>query len=97
MDVIDLFFNENYKILSIIHDEKSVVKGNHKFAALTQKEISQKSNISILVVNRQIQELLSEGYLATCSGKRGLYRTTQKGEMLISGANKIKNKIEKIH
>lgn len=86
---IDIFLNDNYLVLIVLYDNQQEIN-NHIFAAITQEEIGENLDFSIMKANGIIKKLKEYGYINAYKNSRGRYQLTDKANMLINGIKKLK-------
>lgn len=74
----EFFVNDRYHILKILY-ENQVTIGNNVFTPITQEELATMMKWSKAKVNKVLNELIDNGYVAVFSGSKGRYQITDNG------------------
>lgn len=88
---MDLFLNDNYKLLKLLYDNQSVVL-DKRVIPLTQAEICAALGMSKVKVNSMFVEFQKEGLLIQES--RGKYSLTDIAETIVNSIVHIDRKIQ---
>ena len=83
---MDIFFNDNYKVLSFLYDNKDE-KNNVK---ITHKEISKVLNLSRNTIVKILKILKDSGYVIQPPNKYGSYQLSDKAVILVKTINMLK-------
>ncbi len=86
-DNIDIFFNNNFRILKIVAENQGVFK-NDSFCPLSQEEISALSGVNRVTVNASINLMKKEGFIQNVSKSRH-YKLTDEGIRLYKAISKL--------
>ncbi len=87
---IDLFTNDNYRLLKLLYDNQTTVL-EKRVVPLTQGEISEALGMSKAKVNIMFGYLQERGFVALES--RGKYVVLEKGAVVIEDINELEIKI----
>ena len=74
----EFFVNDRYHVLKILY-ENQVTIGNNVFTPITQEELAMMMKWSKAKVNKVLNELIDNGYVAIFSGSKGRYQITDNG------------------
>ena len=74
----EFFVNDRYHILKILY-ENQVTIGDNVFTPITQEELATMTKWSKAKVNKVLNELIDNGYVAVFSGSKGRYQITDSG------------------
>lgn len=85
----DIFLNDNYLVLMVLYDNQQEIN-NHIFTAITQQEIGESLDFSLMKVNAIMKKLKQTGYIKTYKNSRGRYQLTDKADTLITGIKTLK-------
>lgn len=88
---VEMFLNDHYKLLKLLHDNQSVVL-DKKVIPLTQSEICAELGMSKVKVNSMFVEFQKEGLLIQES--RGKYSLTDSAETIVNSIMQIDKKIQ---
>ena len=88
---VDLFLNDNYQVLMVLYSHQQKVNGN-VFTAITQQEIADNIDFSLMKINGIISKLKKAGYVNSYKNSRGRYQLTDKAYSLIDNVNNIRGK-----
>ncbi len=89
--MMDLFINDNYKLLKLMYDNQTVIL-NKRVVPLTQIEISSALNFSKMKTNAIFVELQNAGLII--QEARGKYSLTDMSNEIIEGICKLDKRIE---
>lgn len=89
--MIELFTNDNYKLLKLMHDNQTVVLGK-RVVPLTQMEIAQTLNFSKMKTNAIFVELQKAGLIT--QETRGKYSLTDISNEIIDGICKLDKRVK---
>ena len=89
--MIELFTNDNYKLLKFMYDNQTIVL-NKKVVPLTQLELSSELNFSKMKTNAIFVELQKEGFIV--QETRGKYSLSDKAETIIKSIEETNTKLE---
>lgn len=84
-----MFLNDNYLVLMVLYDNQQEIN-NHIFTAITQQEIGEILDFSLMKVNAIMKKLKEAGYLKAYKNSRGRYQLTDKADTLIKEIKKLK-------
>ncbi len=87
-DSVDIFLNENYKVLNLLYGHECDINGN-RICPLTQKEIAEMMDLNIMTVNKIMKKLKSSGYIEPYNNSKGRYVLNDKAYRLIKKINNI--------
>lgn len=85
----DMFLNDNYLVLMVLYNNQQKIN-NHIFTAITQQEIGESLDFSLMKVNAIMKKLKESGYITAYRNARGRYQLTDKADTLIKGIKKLK-------
>lgn len=85
----DMFLNDNYLVLMVLYDNQQNIN-NHIFTAITQQEIGESLDFSLMKVNSIIKKLKGAGYITAYRNSRGRYQLTDKAYILVNGIKTLK-------
>lgn len=85
----DMFLNDNYLVLMVLYNNQQKIN-NHFFTAITQQEIGESLDFSLMKVNTIMKKLKESGYITVYKNSRGRYQLTDKADTLIKGIKKLK-------
>lgn len=85
----DMFLNDNYLVLIFLYNNQQKIN-NHIFTAITQQEIGESLDFSLMKVNAIMKKLKANGYITAYRNSRGRYQLTDKANTLINGIKKLK-------
>lgn len=85
----EMFLNDNYQVLMVLHNNQQEIN-SHIFTAITQQEIAENLDFSLMKVNAIMKKLKESGYITAYRNSRGRYQLTDKADTLIKGIKKIK-------
>ena len=85
----DMFLNDNYLVLLVLYNNQQTIN-NHIFTAITQQEIGECLDFSLMKVNAIMKKLKASGYITSYKNSRGRYQLTDKADTLIKGIKKLK-------
>ena len=88
---VEMFLNDHYKLLKLLHDNQSVVL-DKKVIPLTQSEICAELGMSKVKINSMFVEFQKEGLLIQES--RGKYSLTDSAETIVNSIMQIDKKIQ---
>lgn len=86
---VDLFLNDNYQVLMVLYSHQQEVNGN-VFTAITQQEIADNMDFSLMKINAIINKLKKAGYVNSYKNSRGRYKLTDKAYCLINTITMVK-------
>lgn len=86
-----MFLNDNYLVLMVLYNHKQEIN-NHVFTAITQAEIAEELDYSLMKINGIISKLKKAGYVNSYKNSRGRYQLTDKAYSLIDNVNNIRGK-----
>ena len=86
---VGMFLNDNYLVLMVLYDNQQNIN-NHIFTAITQQEIGESLDFSLMKVNAIIKSLKSAGYITAYRNARGRYQLTDKAYILVNGIKILK-------
>lgn len=86
---VDLFLNDNYQVLMVLYSHQQKVNGN-VFTAITQQEIADNIDFSLMKINGIISKLKKAGYVNSYKNSRGRYQLTKKAYLLIENIEIMK-------
>ena len=89
--MMELFMNDNYKLLKLMYDNQTTVL-NKKVVPLTQMELSSELKFSKMKTNALFVELQKEGYIV--QETRGKYSLSDKAELIIKGIEQLEKKLD---
>ena len=90
---IDLFVNDNFRLLKLLYDNQTIVL-DKKVIPLTQSEISNELGMSKAKINVMIGELQKKGYVAIQT--RGKYVLLDRANCIMKDIDSIEAKLEKM-
>ena len=89
LNEVDLFLTDNYQVLMVLYSHQQEVNGN-VFTAITQQEIADNMDFSLMKINAIINKLKNAGYVNSYRNSRGRYQLTKKAYSLINSIEIMK-------
>lgn len=89
---MDMFLNDNYRLLKLLYDNQTVVL-DRKVIPLTQEEVCSVLKMSKVKINSMFVELQKEGLLVQES--RGKYSLSPTSDYIIKNIEQIDKKIQR--
>jgi len=79
---VELFLNDRFRVLKVIHEEQRDYGKNNFYASLSQEQVAGILGFSRSKAKKIIDWLIEQGYVCRHNGQRNKYALTEKGRVV---------------